>query len=219
MKTTTIVISVLLLIPSVSSAALTQPQAESLIGVVQSSPGTPASAFTELITAFSNITVAQANSLIVVVQSAVTAPASAFIDLLLSFTVDQPILGAVQPPTPTPAPTPAPVDNQPPAPLPVVQLHPMNPTLDWISIDHGNLHVTANIPLDISKTILPDGVTLGDTEFNDRPALVNRNGKTVREGHGYGVALKGLPAEFTSIEITLVTPDGGTVTAPVIVRY
>lgn len=70
----------------------------SLIAVVQSSPGTPASAFVSLITAFSNITVTQATSLITVVQAAPSVPANAFVDLLTSFTVDT---TAVQPVTPT----------------------------------------------------------------------------------------------------------------------
>jgi hypothetical protein len=76
-------------VPAVSfAAALTPEQSSSLITVVQSSPGTPASAFVPLITAFSNITVNQAASLIVVVQAAPGVPATAFIDLLTSFTVD-----------------------------------------------------------------------------------------------------------------------------------
>lgn len=70
------------------AAPLTTEQATSLIGVVQSSPTTPASAFTNLITAFSNITVVQAESLITVVQAAPGVPANAFVNLLVSFTVD-----------------------------------------------------------------------------------------------------------------------------------
>lgn len=89
----------LFILPSVSSAAaLTAQQSTSLIAVVQSSPGTPASAFVSLITAFSNITAAQASSLITVVQSAPGVPANAFVNLLTSFTVDTP---AVQPATQT----------------------------------------------------------------------------------------------------------------------
>jgi len=77
------------ILPSVSFAVtLTQQQSTSLIAVVQSSPGTPASAFVSLITAFSNITVSQATSLISVVQAAPGVPASVFVDLLTSFTVD-----------------------------------------------------------------------------------------------------------------------------------
>ena len=80
---------ILLALPSVSSAAtLTPQQSASLIAVVQSSPGTPASAFVSLIPAFSNITVVQATSLITVVQAAPNVPATAFVDLLTSFTVD-----------------------------------------------------------------------------------------------------------------------------------
>jgi len=70
------------------AAGLTTAQSTSLIAVVQSSPGTPASAFVNLITAFSNITINQATSLIAVVQSAPAAPTSAFVDLLVSFTAD-----------------------------------------------------------------------------------------------------------------------------------
>ena len=82
-------VALLIFVPFVSYAApLTQTQAESLIGVVQASPGTPASAFTNLITAFSNITVAQAESLIGVVQAAPGVAANAFVSLLVSFTQD-----------------------------------------------------------------------------------------------------------------------------------
>lgn len=81
----------LFILPSVSSAAaLTQQQANSLIAVVQSSPGTPASVFISLITAFSSITTTQASSLITVVQAAPGVPANAFVNLLTSFTVDTP---------------------------------------------------------------------------------------------------------------------------------
>ena len=79
------------------AVALTTAQSTSLIAVVQSSPGTPASAFVNLITAFSNITVNQAASLITVVQASPSTPASAFVDLLTSFTADTPI---TQPATP-----------------------------------------------------------------------------------------------------------------------
>ena len=96
-----------LMLPSISfAAALTPQQSSSLIAVVQSSPGTPASAFVSLITAFSNITVTQATSLITVVQSSPGVPANAFVDLLTSFTVDavapQPTKPVVTPPTSTP---------------------------------------------------------------------------------------------------------------------
>ena len=70
------------------AAGLTTAQSTSLIAVVQSSPGTPASAFVNLITAFSNITVNQATSLIAVVQASPSTPAIAFVDLLTSFTAD-----------------------------------------------------------------------------------------------------------------------------------
>lgn len=99
-----IVLSVLTLAfiiqPSFALAApLTNAQAESLIGVVQSSPETPASAFVQLITVFSNITDQQAESLITVVQASPNTPANAFVGLLIAFTVDYvetPVLGALQ---------------------------------------------------------------------------------------------------------------------------
>jgi hypothetical protein len=84
-----IIIAVLVLLPSTSFAApLTTAQADSLINVVKASPSTPASAFTGLITAFSNITVAQAVSLIGVVQASPSAPATSFESLLIAFTQD-----------------------------------------------------------------------------------------------------------------------------------
>jgi len=86
---TKIALALFFALPSVSfAAALTPQQSSSLIAVVQSSPGTPASAFVSLITAFSNITVTQATSLITVVQVAPGVPANAFVDLLTSFTAD-----------------------------------------------------------------------------------------------------------------------------------
>lgn len=102
MKKTLFVLSFcVLLFPSVSSAAaLTNDQATSLISVVQSSPGTDASAFVPLITAFSSITVAQAESLINVVQQSPSTPANSFVSLLVSFTVD-PVV-AVQTPVVAP---------------------------------------------------------------------------------------------------------------------
>jgi len=86
--------------------ALTQQQSTSLIAVVQSSPGTPASAFVSLITAFSNITTNQATSLITVVQSAPGVPANAFVNLLTSFTVDTPATQSTNTVTPAPVITP-----------------------------------------------------------------------------------------------------------------
>lgn len=94
----TLTIILFSILPSVSSAAaLTQQQSTSLIAVVQSSPGTPASAFISLITAFSNITTNQAASLITVIQAAPGVPANAFVNLLTSFTVDTPTTQAVTP--------------------------------------------------------------------------------------------------------------------------
>lgn len=86
--------------PSFALASpLTNSQAESLIAVVQSSPETPASAFVNFITVFSNITNTQAESLIGVVQASPNTPANAFVNFLIAFTVDPveslPVLGAL----------------------------------------------------------------------------------------------------------------------------
>lgn len=113
-KIFTLVLALTFFIPAVSFAVgLTSQQAASLIGVVQSSPGTPASAFVSLITAFSNITVNQATSLITVVQAAPGVPANAFVNLLTSFTVDT----VVTQPT-----TPAVTSQVTPQPIPVTSI-------------------------------------------------------------------------------------------------
>jgi hypothetical protein len=69
-----------------NAAGLTPQQATTLIQVVQASPGTPASAFVSLITAFSDLNVNQASSLITVVQSSPGTAASIFVPLITSFT-------------------------------------------------------------------------------------------------------------------------------------
>lgn len=82
-------LALLIFVPSISFAApLTQVQAISLISVVQSSPKTPASAFTSLITAFSKITSAQAESLVAVVKGAPGVAPNSFVNLLIAFTQD-----------------------------------------------------------------------------------------------------------------------------------
>lgn len=136
MKTLTFVLGVLL-VPSVSFAApLTQDQANSLISVVQSSPATPASAFTSLITAFSSITIAQANSLINVVQQSPNTPANAFVDMLLAFTVDPiqstPTLGVTQSTT-------NPVTNPPAIPNPIKTIE--TPMLQSVVMDKSEILV------------------------------------------------------------------------------
>lgn len=79
----------ILISPSFTQAAgLTTDQATVLINVVKASPSTPASAFVDLITAFSGVTVNQATALITVVQSSPATSASVFIPLLISFTND-----------------------------------------------------------------------------------------------------------------------------------
>lgn len=67
------------------ATGLTTQQATTLIQVVQASPGTPASAFVSLITAFSDLNTAQASSLISVVQSSPGTSASVFVPLITSF--------------------------------------------------------------------------------------------------------------------------------------
>lgn len=119
------------ILPSVSSAAaLTQQQSTSLIAVVQSSPGTPASAFVSLITAFSNITTNQAASLITVVQAAPGVPANAFVNLLTSFTVDISTAPAVIAPTVTPV-------AATPTQTPIIQISSVNitPTITSAKIE------------------------------------------------------------------------------------
>ncbi|MCR4333591.1 MAG: peptidoglycan-binding protein [Patescibacteria group bacterium] len=83
---------VLLVTPLAQAQAsgLTESQATILINVVKASPGTPASAFIDLITAFSGVTTAQASSLISVVQASPGTTASAFVPLLTSFTSNVP---------------------------------------------------------------------------------------------------------------------------------
>ena len=131
MKKITFTLAILLFIlPSVSSAAaLTQQQADSLIAVVQSSPGTPASAFVSLITAFSNITTTQASSLITVVQAAPGVPANAFVNLLTSFTADAP----TAPVAVTPTVTPVTAQTQ----TPIIQISSINitPTITSVKIE------------------------------------------------------------------------------------
>ena len=122
-KTTPIFALLLLTLPSISfAAALTPQQSISLIAVVQSSPGTSASVFVPLITAFSNITVNQATSLITVVQAAPGTPASAFVNLLISFTVDT----ATTQPATNQAVTPTTSQSTTPAEQPVASTQPTN---------------------------------------------------------------------------------------------
>jgi len=158
-------------LPSVSSAAaLTPQQSSSLIAVVQSSPGTPASAFVSLITAFSNITVTQATSLIAVVQAAPGVPANTFVDLLTSFTVDTATVVA-QPTIPTtalPAVTPTvttqptqPQNNSQPTPVPVT------PTPVVVApMDKSEILVTVSAVL--GDQVYTDSSGLGGTSFHRR---------------------------------------------------
>lgn len=152
MKKITATLAILFFIlPSVSSAAaLTQQQSTSLIAVVQSSPGTPASAFVSLITAFSNITVNQATSLITVVQAAPGVPANAFVNLLTSFTVDTP---AIQSTNIVPNDTPAP------------QSPPSNPTQTAPSI--------SNSPIPTEISIQSSVCNLASSNFKNEYDLAN----------------------------------------------
>lgn len=79
------------------AVGLTTDQATMLINVVKSSPGTPATAFVDLITAFSGVTVNQATALITVVQSSPATSADSFVPLLTSFTSDAPLITVTQP--------------------------------------------------------------------------------------------------------------------------
>jgi len=147
-----------LMLPSISfAAALTSQQSSSLIAVVQSSPGTPASAFVSLITAFSNITVNQATSLIAVVQAAPSVPASAFVNLLTSFTVDTAAAPAVTPVVIT-----QPTQINQPAIQPVTPIQPTIPTtlvpstqtnMPMVDIKVNGSDGPITIPQGISTTI------------------------------------------------------------------
>ncbi|MFA6519814.1 MAG: hypothetical protein WCT41_03280 [Candidatus Paceibacterota bacterium] len=90
-------IGVVILPTCTQAAGLTADQATMLINVVKASPSTPASAFVDLITAFSGVTVNQATALITVVQSSPATSAEAFIPLLTSFTSDRPLITVTQP--------------------------------------------------------------------------------------------------------------------------
>jgi len=129
---------------SAKAAGLTTGQANSLIGVVQSSPGTPASAFVNLITAFSNITTNQATSLIAVVQASPSTPATAFIDLLTSFTVDT---TATRPATPA--------TNQLIMPTTTSSITPVATfTPQTITLGDGSTQTTTNDSVIVDKSIL-----------------------------------------------------------------
>lgn len=148
-------------LPSVSfAAALTSQQSSSLIAVVQSSPGTPASAFVSLITAFSNITVNQATNLITVVQDAPGVAASAFVNLLTSFTDDS---TTTQPVTPVPAVTVPPTQTTQPTPTPTA------PPASQSTIPASTVSTTQ--PNSPSVTILADGSTGPITEPLNGPAV------------------------------------------------
>ena len=87
----------ILISPACTQAAgLTTDQATVLINVIKASPSTPASAFVDLITAFSGVTTSQATALITVVQSSPATSASAFVPLLTSFTSDAPPITVIQ---------------------------------------------------------------------------------------------------------------------------
>lgn len=177
MKHIVVLVGMFLFFPNFSFAAqLTDAQARSLISVVQSSPSVPASAFTELITAFSNITVTQANSLINVVQQSPSTPADPFVNLLISFTVDT-IMVAPSNPIPTqPVSVPAPVVVQ-PAPQPIQES--VAPVLGSVApvvypplkkgtfsfyrtADADVFYLTTNHRLVIASTTLPEGASIGN---------------------------------------------------------
>lgn len=155
--------AVLIFAPSVVFAApLTQAQAESLINVVQASPGTPASAFTSLITAFSSIIVVQAESLIAVVQGAPGAPASAFVNLLIAFTVD---------PVSTPAPVSTNVGTVCGCSVPQVYL------------TDNNINITVPFALDLSQVNLE--TFIGENVIGARNLSVPGIHKAIQNGTSY----------------------------------
>lgn len=95
----------------------------------------------------------------------------------------------------------------------------MNPlTLYWLSIDSGVLHISSDEELDISKMILPQDVTISNIEQDNVQTSYSKDGKLMRDGHGYGIKLNGLPAEFSNIDVTLVGKSGSQITQSVIVR-
>lgn len=169
-KITPVLAVLFFMLPSVSFAAgLTSQQSSSLIAVVQSSPGTPASAFVSLITSFSNITVNQATSLITVVQSSPGTPASAFVNLLTSFTVDTAV---TQPATPaTPATTQSTQSTQSTTttqPI-VTHLPPTGSPYPSSNLGYDLSFNTQNYPSDISFGFVVVGVTAGKAYvYNDR---------------------------------------------------
>jgi hypothetical protein len=237
----TLVIALAFLVPSLTLAApLTTQQATSLINVVQSSPGTPASAFTDLITTFSNITVSQANSLITVVQAAPGVPATSFVNMLIAFTVDPVIPKTTPTPTPTPIqPQPntpplgsTPVDNATTTATTTVQSVPVSPyplklgINEIVSRKYGQeypkiLRISSNEALDFTKTILPVGVTLGSVIEND--ADVNLNAtvfKASKEGgptHFYALPVDGVTTG-QYLDVTFTGVDGKTITKTFLVN-
>ena len=142
------------------AAALTTQQSTSLIAVVQSSPGTPASAFVNLITAFSNITVNQTTSLIAVVQASPSTPASAFVGLLTSFTVDSP---TTQPATPA--------TNQAVTPTATQSTAQTTPITQQLGSALSRVYI--QFSLDSIKTDGASLVTIAETEQTRLAALQN----------------------------------------------
>jgi hypothetical protein len=191
MKTLTTVLALLFFaLPSVSfAAALTQQQSTSLIAVVQSSPGTPASAFVSLITAFSNITVTQATSLITVVQAAPSVPANAFVDLLTSFTVDTPV---VQSTTTTTTPTDV-----------CTNIEGIQTTVPGGMSATGNVCIAAQANTPTTATAVQSPV-IKELKINRQPYRQNQNGVYYSIEVYYtedGKGIEGVP-------VTISAPDG-----------
>lgn len=212
------IVALMLFVPSFTFAApLTTTQAESLINVVQSSPNTPASAFTSLITSFSDITDAQADSLVAVVQAAPGVNPVSFVNMLVAFTIDPVVTQSV---TPTPSlgstqsnPQPV-VDNTLPTPTPVVQSTPMEPLKTQLfSIDEmgkGNyaLRFTANRA--VASATVSMG-TLGTPTFEDKQDSVARfpGDNTPSQAHYYEYPITGV-VQGNQVTATLTAADGAT---------
>lgn len=226
MKTFTTLVLGLLLIPSVSSAAaLTQVQAESLISVVQSSPETPASAFTNLITAFSSITVAQAESLITVVKAASEVPADAFVDMLLAFTVDpvQPVVQVQTLPVETinePVVGNAPVvDNTPVVVAPVVESVVMPPVEKLRVSNYSDLIKEGDKIIlrsfankKIETVTLPEGISIVGVDARDggyeKSMVTDTTGEKMIGVYRSFLILSGIDETKNSLDITVVDEDG-----------
>lgn len=154
------------------ATALTTAQSTSLIAVVQSSPGVPASAFVNLITAFSNITTNQATSLIAVVQASPSTAASAFVNLLTSFTDDT---------ATTQAATPATTQSSTSAASPTATTQPTTPAIPPTSTELSNTSTNASstaptIPTTVVPTTVPPPALVPIPTPQSQPTSIVQDG-------------------------------------------